>query len=56
MADGDVAEGVDEAVLMKDVVCAHEEAELLVEGGWKGHGGLRIGDVGGVARYSICEA
>lgn len=29
-----MAEGVDEAMVVEDVVCADEEAQLLLEGGW----------------------
>ena len=41
VADRDVAEGVDEALLVEDVVCADEETEGLQEGGgdWRGHFG-----------------
>lgn len=41
VADRDVAEGIDEAVLVEDVVCADEEAEGLEEEGWEwgGHFG-----------------
>lgn len=42
VADGDVAEGIDEALLVQDVVCADDEAEGLEEGG--GDGGRHFVD------------
>lgn len=34
-----MAEGVDEAVVVEDVVCADEEAQLLLKRGWDRHYG-----------------
>jgi hypothetical protein len=37
VSHGYVAEGVDEAMVVEDVVCANEQTQLLLELRWNGH-------------------